>query len=235
MNIVTKHLNGFLDFFLPRQCEICGRRLAVCEKAVCTSCYMILPRTYQWKQPYDNRMVRLFWGRIRVERGAAFLFYQPHSPASHLFYQLKYHDRPDIGVQLGRLAAIELDKDNFFEGIDLIVPLPLSRKRERKRGYNQCYEIARGVAQVKKIPIVRNAMKRIKETPTQTRKNSAERFENVSQAFKCVRPELLNGKHVLMIDDVVTTGASLLSCAEEMQKQSDVLISVFTLGHTYTL
>ncbi len=235
VNIVKKHLNGFLDFFLPRQCEICGHRLAVCENVVCTYCYMMLPLTYQWRQPYDNSMVRLFWGRVCVERGAAYLFYQPHSPASRLFYQLKYHDRPDVGVELGRLAAIELDKNKFFEGIDLLVPLPLTRRREQERSYNQCYEIARGVAQVKMIPIARNAVKRIKETSTQTDKNAAERFENVSQAFSCVHPELLQGKHVLLIDDVVTTGATLLSCAEEMQKQSDVLISVLTLGQTYTL
>ena len=232
MNIVVKYSKAFLDFFLPRQCEIRGHRLALSEQTICTSCNMLLPRTHQCKEPYDNRMVRLFWGRIRVERGAAYIFYQSHSPVSRLFYQLKYHDRPDIGVQMGRLAALEFDKYGFFEGIDMLIPLPLSRRRERKRGYNQCHEIARGIAQVKNIPIVCNAVKRIKETNTQTDKNAAERLENVSQAFCCDHPELLNGKHVLLIDDIVTTGASLSSCAEEMQSRSNVLISILTLGQT---
>lgn len=232
MGVAVKLLAAFVDFFLPRRCEICGNRLALCEKVICTACNMLLPRTQQCKEPYDNRMVRLLWGRVRVERGAAFLHYQPHSPVSRLFYQLKYNDRPDIGVQMGRLAALEFDECGFFEGIDMLIPLPLSRKRERTRGYNQCHEIARGIAQVKDIPIVSNAVRRIKETNTQTDKHATERFENVSQAFRCDRPDLLDGKHVLLIDDIVTTGASLLSCAEEMQNKSDVLISVLTLGQT---
>lgn len=232
MGIVVKLLDSLVDFFLPRQCEICGNRLALCENVICTTCNMMLPRTHQCKDAYDNRMVRQFWGRVRVERGAAFVHYQPHSPVSRLFYQLKYHDRPDIGVQMGRLAALEFDKYGFFEGIDMLIPLPLSRQRERRRGYNQCHEIARGIAQVKGIPVVCNAVRRIKETNTQTDKNAAERFENVSHAFCCERPELLDGKHVLLIDDIVTTGASLLSCAEEMQKKCNVLISILTLGQT---
>ena len=227
-----KFIDSLFDFFQPRRCEICGSRLALSEHVICTACNMLLPRTFQCTDPYDNRMVRLFWGRVRAERGAAFLHYQPQSPVSRLFYQLKYHDRPDIAEQLGRLAALEFENSGFFEGIDFIVPLPLSKSRERKRGYNQCHEIALGIAQVTGIPILKNVVRRVKDTVTQTSKHAAERLDNMSKAFHCEHPELLNGKHVLLVDDLVTTGASLMSCAEEMQKNSDVLISIMTLGQT---
>lgn len=232
MGVVVKFVDSLIDFFQPRQCEICGRRLALGEEVICSACNMLLPRTYQCLNQYGNNMVRLFWGRLRVERGAAFLYYHPQSPVSHLFYKLKYHDRPDIGVQLGRLAASEFDALGFFEGIDMIVPLPLSKHRERKRGYNQCREIAQGIAQLTGIRIADNVVHRVKDTVTQTSKHAAERFDNMSQAFRCEHPELLNGKHILLVDDLVTTGASLMSCAEEMQKNSDVLISIMTLGQT---
>lgn len=225
-------LSRIVDFLQPRFCVICGSRLAVSEEVVCCKCNMLLPRTNQCCRALDNDMARLFWGRLHVAQCASFMHYQSHTPASRLFYQLKYHGQPEVGVVLGRMAASEYDAYGFFEGVDMIIPLPLSRKRERQRGYNQCLAIAYGIAQVKNIPIRTDVVKRVKNTETQTHKNPIERLENVQDAFLLQKPEVVKGKHVLLVDDVVTTGASLVACGRELEKAGGVVVSIFTLGQT---
>lgn len=225
-------LSRIVDFLQPRFCVICGSRLAVSEEVVCCKCNMLLPRTNQCSSALDNDMARLFWGRLHVAQCASFMHYQSHTPASRLFYQLKYHNQPEVGVVLGRMAASEYDAYGFFEGVDMIIPLPLSRKRERQRGYNQCLAIAYGIAQVKNIPIRTDVVKRVKNTETQTHKNPIERLENVQDAFLLQKPEVVKGKHVLLVDDVVTTGASLVACGRELEKAGGVVVSIFTLGQT---
>lgn len=225
-------LSRLIDFFQPRFCGICGHRLAVGEEAVCSCCCMQLPRTWQCSNALDNGMARLFWGRLHVEQCAAFMYYQSHTPAARLIYQLKYHNQPEIGVALGRIAAVEFDEFGFFDGIDMIVPLPLSKKRERQRGYNQCLAIAYGISQIKHIPIRTDVVKRVRNTETQTHKNPVERLENMKDAFRLLKPEAVHGKHVLLVDDVVTTGASLAACGAEIEKAGDVVTSVFTIGQT---
>lgn len=225
-------LSRIIDFLQPRFCTICGSRLAVTEDVLCCKCNMLLPRTYQWRNAFDNEMARMFWGRLHVAQCASFMHYQSHTPASRLFYELKYHDQPEVGVVLGRIAAAEYEACGFFEGIDMIIPLPLSRKRERQRGYNQCLAIAYGMAQIRKIPIRTDVVKRVKNTETQTRKNPVERLENMQDAFLLQKPEVVRGKHVLLVDDVVTTGASLAACGKELEKAGNVVVSIFTLGQT---
>ncbi len=228
--------NGFLswlaDFFVPRSCEICGCRLAADEDIICSACNLKLPRTGQQHTPLDNNVARLFWGKNNVAQCAAFMFYQSHAPAGRLIYKLKYHNRPDIGEALGVIIAREFAADNFFDGIDAIIPLPLSKRRERQRGYNQSMELAKGIAKVTGINICKDAVRRVKDTDTQTRKNPAERQENVKDAFKLTCPEAIGGKHILLVDDVITTGASLSACAREIANAGNVTISILTIGAT---
>lgn len=225
-------MSRIIDFLQPRFCVICGCRLAVTEDVVCCNCNMLLPRTWQCRNALDNDMARMFWGRLHVARCASLMHYQSHTPASRLFYELKYHDQPEIGVVFGRIAAKEFDAFGFFEGIDMIIPLPLSSKRERQRGYNQCMAIACGIAQIREIPIRNDVVKRVKNTETQTRKNPVERLDNVKDAFALLKPDVVHGKHVLLVDDVVTTGASLTACGKELEKAGDVVVSILTLGQT---
>jgi len=228
--------NGFLswlaDFFVPRSCDICGCRLATDEDIICSACNLKLPRTGQQHTPLDNNVARLFWGKNNVAQCAAFMFYQSHSPAGRLIYKLKYHNRPDIGEALGIMIAREFALDNFFDGIDVIIPLPLSKRRERQRGYNQSMELAKGIARVTGKSICKDAVCRIKDTDTQTRKNPAERHENVKDAFKLMRPEAISDKHILLVDDVITTGASLSACVRVVSAAGNVTVSVLTIGAT---
>jgi len=221
-----------IDFLAPRGCASCGCRLGMDEHVLCASCNAYMPRTDYHLNPMDNEMCRLFYGRIAIQRAAALFFYQPNSSESRMIHRLKYGNRPEIGYFLGRMAATEWVSSGFFDGIDIIIPIPLNKKRERLRGYNQSSEIARGVADVTHLSIVDNAMKRIRATESQTNVNPQQRLDNVKDAFSLRRPDLVMGKHVLIIDDIVTTGATVSACGMELMKAGGVAISVLSLGFT---
>lgn len=221
-----------LDILAPRSCYVCGRRLAVSEQVMCASCNRHLPRTHFELNPYENEMAKLFWGRIPIERAAALFYYYAQSEVSHVIYALKYDYHPEVGEALGRMTAVEFGVAGFFENIDFIVPIPLTRSRRRKRGYNQSEEIAQGVSEVTGIPILKNVVRRIQFYGSQTHKNRLERVENVENAFELINSTLIVGKHVLLIDDIVTTGATVCSCAETLQRDGRVKISVLALGCT---
>ncbi len=220
-----------LELIAPRTCTVCGRRLSVSEQVLCATCNLHLPRTYYAKDAYNNEMAKLFWVRIPIERAAALFFYHAHSEASQLIYALKYGNQPNIGVYMGSMVAEEFKRDDFFKSIDFIVSIPLTSARKRKRGYNQSEEIAKGVHLVTGIPILYNLVKRVKFKESQTHKNRLERAENVEHAFQMTtnNPAIV-GKHILLIDDIVTTGATICACATALQRYGEVRISVMSLG-----
>ena len=137
-----------LDFISPRLCVVCGERLSPTERSICSVCLLHLPRTTYQFTPDDNPMAQLFWHLTPIKRAAALLYYEPHSELARLIYDLKYHDRPDIGEDMGRLMANEMQLARFFDGIDVLLPVPLSRKRLRQRGYNQSEQLAIGVSDI---------------------------------------------------------------------------------------
>ncbi len=220
------------DLISPRFCTMCGSRLSTTEEVICLSCQLSLPRTEFAKTPDDNKMAKLFWGRVPVERAAAWFYYQPSSPPARLITTLKYEDRAEIGAFIGRLAAEEILPTGFFEGIDVLVPIPLTRRRQRSRGYNQSFEIAKGVSGVTGIPIERNAVKRIVFKESQTRQARLDRMENVEGVFHLADADVLCGRHVLVIDDVVTTGATMISCCKELMLVPDIKLSILSMGFT---
>lgn len=230
-------LNNFcvslLRLVAPKACVVCGAALGVGENVICSVCTSHLPRTYQWKSPCDNLMARLLWGRIAVEKAAALLYFEPQSEVSHIVYSFKYQNHPENAEHMGRLAAKELSISGFFNGIDALVPVPLARSRQRSRGYNQSHEIAKGISGITGIPVIKGAVTRRTFTESQTHKSRWERIENVESVFELKRPELLRGKHILVIDDVVTTGSTVAACSQEIVKSGDVRISVFALGLTF--
>ena len=134
-----------LDTVAPRLCPVCGRRLTVTEQGVCSNCYRHLPRTGFWRQPLDNVMARTFWGQMEVEKVAALFFFEPGSETAQLVYKMKYGGQPELAIYMGRMMGSELELSHFFDTIDLIVPIPLAKKRERQRGYNQSRCIAQGL------------------------------------------------------------------------------------------
>jgi len=219
-----------LDMLMPRLCVACGRRLGWSEQTLCASCLMHLSRTGFQHSPLDNKMARLFWGVVPVERAAALFYYEAHSKTSQIIYDLKYHDRPDIGVMMGRLAAREFEASGFFSGIDLIVPMPLARNRQRQRGYNQSRQLAEGLSRATGIPLCSRAVSRSVFRKSQTTMGRWDRQANVEGVFALADADALRGRHVLLVDDVVTTGATMTACARELLKAGDVTISLFALG-----
>lgn len=223
-------LGRILDFLFPRQCAVCEQLLAVEEDCICASCNLHLERTLFSRNPYDNEMAKLFWKLLPVERCAALFYYQGGSAQSHIIYNLKYNDRPDIGIAMGKLAAAEFMADGFFNDIDWIIPLPLAKNRKRQRGYNQSDMIAQGVEDVTGIKTRTDVVGRKKYLESQTHLQTIERQENVKGVFILKKPEAIHGKHILIIDDICTTGASIVSLGEELCKAGDVKISILTLG-----
>lgn len=226
------YIVSLFNLIAPKQCAMCGCRLAASEDVICASCNIDLPRTGFSAHPYDNDMAKLFWGRIPVERAAALFYYRAHSNSSRVIYQMKYYGHPEIGELMGRMTAAEFAGDGFFDGIDVIVPVPLARNRQRERGYNQSFEIARGISGITHLPVDGKAVKRKSFNASQTKMNRWQRNDNVKDVFTLKRAEELAGKHILIVDDVVTTGATVISCAEELMKCGGVKFSVMSLGFT---
>ena len=172
----------------------------------------------------------MFWGHIPIERATA-LFFFTGSNTRNAIHRLKYRTSPHIGEYLGQVLAEEISESSFFEGIDAIVPIPLAKGRLLKRKYNQCDWIANGISKQTGIPVVRNAVKRVRNNKTQTRLSVEERWENVEGIFQLHNPESIAGKHVLLIDDVITTGATVISCAQTLMKAGgNVRFSVVALA-----
>ena len=177
-------------------------------------------------------MVQLFWHLTPIRRAAAFIYYQPHSEMAQMVYQLKYDNSPDVGEDLGRLMAADMALAHYFDDIDLLVPVPLTMKRQRQRGYNQSEMLARGISSITHLPIAAKALKRQVFRESQTHLTRHERQENVDGIFVAADVETLRGHHVLLIDDICTTGATLTACAQALAPIEGIRISVLTLGFT---
>lgn len=228
MNWITR----ILDFISPRLCVVCGQRLAPTERSLCSVCLFHLPRTDFHQKPLDNPMAQLFWGQAPIEKAAALFYYHPHSETAQLVYRLKYNNRPDIGEDMGRVMANELQAADFFSDIDVLLPVPLASKRLRQRGYNQSEQLAKGISDITHLPIVSKALRRKHFQQSQTTLNRWQRQENVEDTFWLKDGSQLQDKHVLLIDDICTTGATLISCANTLKDIKGIRISVLTLGFT---
>lgn len=216
--------------FFPRYCVVCGKRLSAVEEITCIKCLAHLPLT-GIKGKKGNIIERILWDyTIDTQRANSFLFYYPQSPYCNIYFHFKYYGHPEVAVAYGKLMAMDLLDTGFFAGVDCIVPVPLSAKRLRKRGYNQSERLAFGVGLVTGLPVITDAVARKVDNTTQTRLTTQERRENVENIFTLVRPEALNGKHVLLIDDVITTGSTIKSCAYAIMQAKNVKLSVLTLG-----
>lgn len=222
-------LHAFLSLFFPRCCIICSNPLAPGEACLCAHCNMNLPRTKLYAYN-DNPVEKLFWGKIPLERATSFLYYRKGSDLRYLLYRLKYHGQKEIGEVMGRYMATEMLSSGFFSDIDVITPIPLHPKKQRLRGYNQSEWIARGISAVTGLPLDIHSVIRCKNTTTQTRKTTFERWENVDGTFTVRFPERVAGKHLLIVDDVLTTGATIVACASALAEVEGVRISVLTLA-----
>ena len=229
MNSLAQHLNDLLEFFYPTLCVTCGNRLVMQEKFLCFECWNDLPVTNFHQQP-GNKVEQLFWGRTKIESATAFFTYKKGSNYQHLIHYIKYKGMKELGFETGRRFGFVLNDSDQFKTIDAIVPVPLHPVKQKKRGYNQSEWIGKGISETMQKPLVVNNLIRQVYTSTQTRKNRFERWGNVENIFGVNNPEEFEGKHIILIDDVVTTGSTLEACAELLHKTDDTKVSIATLG-----
>ena len=229
LSSLWRALADMWNLIFPKQCAICGRRLLGSEQVVCGACFVDLPRT-NMRAAKGNAVERLFWEKIPIERASAYMSYFSGAASCRPIFQLKYYGRASVGHYFGRIMAADLLPTDFFRTIDCIVPIPLARSRFRQRGYNQSELLAEGIAELTKLPVETEAVIRVVSNPTQTNLSARQRIENVAGIFSLQRPELLANRHVLLVDDILTTGSTLLSCAEEIAKAPGVRISILVLG-----
>jgi len=221
--------DDFLSLFLPRLCLACRAHLVRGEEVLCTQCLLSMART-DFHLRRDNMLEQVFWGRCHVERGAAFSVYNRGSRIRKLIHSLKYDGRKEIGKMLGELYGSTLAECGFMDGIDFIVPVPLSADRQRKRGYNQSELIAQGLSASSHVPVRYDILMRTGRSESQTRRGRYERWENVEGLFTVRKPSEIIGKHILVADDVITTGSTMEGCVNALHQAGDVKVSVVALA-----
>lgn len=224
-----KWLNHLVDIIYPETCEACGEPLLGGEKLICTQCLVSLPRTNSHLKA-DELMERRFWGKIIVSRTIAYVRFAKKSKVQHLLHQLKYKNKPELGVFLGELYGHELKIANFDKNIDLIIGVPLHAEKEKQRGYNQANCIAEGLSKALEIPYDTAIARKVINTDTQTKKSRFERFMNVKDAFEIMDKEKLRSKRIAIVDDILTTGSTIESFANTLFENGCAEVSVITIA-----
>lgn len=231
-NIFLSYFFDFIALVFPRICPGCGRSLLRFEKFICLQCLYRLPETRYHHFP-ENPVEKVFWGRIEIERAASFLFFNKGGLTQKLLHALKYRKCREAGIVLGELYGQKLKDTSPFCDADMIIPVPLHPKKQRKRGYNQSEVIGQGLSKVLRIPVVSGMLIRREHSSSQTRKSRYQRWQNVEKIFTVKDTEALREKHILLVDDVITTGATLEACARCIMTNSGAKVSVITIAYAW--
>ena len=200
------------------------------DQLLCLRCLHQLPYT-RFEKFKGNQVEKIFWGRIPIRFAASLLYFTKGSTVERLMHQLKYRGKKEVGIYCGRLMGQALTRSSFSEQIDLLIPLPLFKKKEHQRGYNQAKLICDGLSESLHLAVSTEIIQRIEGTETQTHKNRVERWQNMQGRFKVKESSAIQNKHLMLVDDVITTGATLESCAQELLK-AGATVSIYTFGYS---
>lgn len=220
-------IESLLHYFFPHVCDLCGSDVLAKNSCLCGRCIAEMPET-GFEKMEGNPVERKFYGRLPLQHASAHLYFGKSSLVAELVHQVKYRSNKQLGLQLGQLMGNSLLLSGRFLP-DIIIPIPLFKKRERARGYNQSLLLCEGIAAYLKVPVRNDIIIRPEHTETQTKKGRVERWKNIEGRFMLAEPEILRGKHVLLVDDVITTGATLESCGTEILKIAGTRLSIATL------
>jgi len=230
MLAVQKIFADTLHLFYPHVCIGCGSDLIRDDNLLCIKCINNLPHT-NFAMHANNPIEKIFWGRLPLVAAHSEFYFTKDSLIQHLIHLLKYEGNKEIGRYLGELMGKSLINGNRFGNIDALIPLPLFPEKERKRGYNQAAVIAEGMSIAMGVPVINGLVVRQKFTETQTKKHRTERWENVAESFKVNDTDQLKDKNLLLVDDVVTTGATFEACGNALLKIEHVHLSIASLTH----
>jgi competence protein ComFC len=222
-------LQHLLHLFYPNLCLNCNKSLVQTERYLCLGCQINLPETNDHLTK-ENSVEKTMWGRIPFQRAFSFLYFNQRGVTQKLLHELKYRGNEELANYLGELYALRIKQTAQNHGIDAIVAIPLHPSKLKKRGYNQSFAFAEGIAKGLAIENLSSAVERRKATDTQTKKTRAERWKNVSSIFCVTNTAILNKKHILLVDDVITTGATIESCGQEIIKSVDCTLSIASIA-----
>ncbi len=214
MGVLANWAEAAACLFFPHHCAGCGTDRLDKQTKICLRCLHHLPHTHFTTQ-VDNPIEKIFWGRTRVQAATSLFFYSQDSILQELLHQLKYRGNQELGIQLGSLLGTALKNTSRFP-VDVLVPVPLHPSKEKSRGFNQATLICQGIAAVTGLPVCTTLLRKNTERSTQTKKNRAERLENMVGIFKATPPDQSKYKNILLVDDVITTGATLEACGQAL-------------------
>ncbi|HLP50563.1 MAG TPA: ComF family protein [Chitinophagales bacterium] len=227
---VAKYTSDFFNLFYPKVCLVCSRGLLTGENIVCFRCESELPYTNNWNH-LDNPLMKRFWGRLDLKGAAVLYHFHKGEGVQHLIHLLKYKGRKDVGEYIGKRFGYKLmEPDSVIKNVDVIVPVPLHWKKLKQRGYNQCDYLAKGLAEVMNVDWKADALVRVKDNVSQTKMHKLDRWTNVAGIFEVADEQLLKGKHVLLVDDVITTSATTEECLQTILKVPGTTVSFATIG-----
>jgi ComF family protein len=226
--LLTDIKESLLHLVFPHVCAGCGTDVLDTKQSICLRCHEALPQTL-FEQYSNNPVEKLFWGRLLLVAATAQYYFTRGALIQRLMHAFKYNGDKALGFYLGQQVGNSLTQTNRFASIDAIVPLPLFAAKERARGYNQATVLCEGIADVFQKPILKNAVVRTSHTESQTRKSRIERWQNIEGRFEVANAQDLVGKNVLLVDDVVTTGATLEACGRALLNVEDLRLSIATL------
>ena len=223
-------IKDFFSLLFPQLCLACEKELFNNEQTICTLCQYYLPRT-NFHLEKDNLVEKIFWGRAQVESATSYYSFIKGGKVQHLIHELKYKGQTEVAITIGRSMGLELNKCDSYNCVDVIIPVPLHKKKLRKRGYNQSECFAKGISDKSKIPMDTISFIRELETSTQTKKGKEERWQNVKDAFAIRSPEVFKNKHILLVDDVITTGATIEGAWQALKDIEGIQISVASIAY----
>lgn len=223
-----KLVNDFLHLLYPHNCAGCGSDLLENDQEICMHCFANLPET-NFALYAGNPIEKIFYGRLQIELATAGYYFNKKSALQRLIHQLKYKGNKEVGRQLGKWLGLQLQKSNRFANVQALVPLPLYPDKEKRRGYNQSTVICEGIADVMELPVLTDVVSRKRYTDTQTKKGRSDRWTNVDNSFAIGNTDLLTNKHVLLVDDVITTGATLEACGTALKTVQGLTLSIAAL------
>lgn len=230
MKLLRGYLADFVSLLFPELCPACQASLVANEYIICSDCRYNLPYTNFHLQA-DNVVAQQFYGKLKVEAAYALYYFTKGGKVQNLMHHFKYKGMQKIGNLLGNMAGTQLVQNPIFNTVDLIIPVPLHKKRIRERGYNQSTRFAEGLAEKLHAVVEDDNLQRAVATATQTHKSRFARFENMQEVFMIKHPEKLINKHVLLVDDIVTTGSTLEACGMELLKISGLTLSIATIAY----
>jgi len=228
-DILINFVQDLRSLFFPELCLVCSTSLIQDDHFVCAKCISALPKTH-FHLDDENQAAKVFWGRVNLKNVTSAYYFRKNSPVQTIVHELKYRGKKELGHYFGQILAHDLKKSENWNNFDFVVPVPLHKRRLLKRGYNQSEWLSKGIAEVLEKPLKTDILVRDKYNLTQTKKDKAQRWENVEGIFSVEKGVDLSNKNILLVDDIVTTGSTIESCVNALNKAGCTSISLATLG-----